>query len=164
MEIVCSKHANQRTKRFARYFSKFIPETTYIPRGNTKISKIYDNSQYLGNKYILICSNKQKDISLKIYKLKEKQYYPEKEQIWEIIDLRHFIPFSKIENLKKEKINVPKEIFYYLNKKYISETAKYGLFPTQETNVYEFRKNETYLGTKIKIKQINEIKNDTKHN
>jgi hypothetical protein len=155
--ITCSRKSTVISKRFVKYLIKFIPDLKYIPRGNTNLNNIFKKLEYFGVTYFVVCFTKDLDFLLRIYKFTKEGYMIDKEYIFKVIDLRHLVPFKKIEENKFSFFD-QKKIFYFIDNKFKSKEENYGLFSCKNKleqedskNVLEFRLDGNYLGFKLEL-------------
>lgn len=149
IKISCSKNADLITIRFAKYISKLL-RLDYFPRGRGNLKDIFEKLNYLGNKYfILVKKNKLKSISILIYKNKDDSFYPDREYLIEVIDLRFFKSFNEFSN---KKLKDAKEFFYFLESNKKSLKSDFELF--FEDDFFEFRLLDEFLGIKFKLLKV----------
>jgi hypothetical protein len=153
MFVTTSKSSNILVKRFAKYMTVFLPDIKYIPRGKTPLIKIFENARYLGHVFFLKISPNRTNLLLSIFSFRENTFFLEREYLIEVIDLRHFLTFSEIKSFK-DSISDEKKVFYFLDKKYLSSKSDYGIFESEEENVFSFLKKEKALGFKFKILNV----------
>ena len=114
MFITTSRNADNFEKKIAKYFSIYLPNVQLIPRGKTSINKLFLKSNFLGYKYFLKVSKLKHFFKLEIYKLKDDQYFLDKEYVFEIIDLNHKIPLKEIRQINFNFVDQTK-LFYFLD-------------------------------------------------
>lgn len=114
MFITTSRNVDNFEKKIAKYFSIYLPNVQLIPRGKTSISKLFLKSNFLGYKYFLKVSKFKNVFKLEIYKLKDDQYFLEKEYVFETIDLNHKIPLKEIKKINFTFVDKTK-FFYFLD-------------------------------------------------
>ena len=156
MFVTVSRKFNLLEKRFSKYLTKYLPGIDYLPRGKTPLLKFFKKALYLGHKYFLVVSSNKGNILLSVYVLREDSYFLEREYLIELIDLRHLKSLSYISSLTSSFYDL-KKVFYFLDKKYVSLKSNYGIFQTDQENVFDFLENKEYLGFRFKIINVTEF-------